>query len=54
MNERKLKNLPASIRQKLLNKAKADNRPFNELLQYYASERFLYDSASLNIPIDLC
>lgn len=42
MNERILKNLPASIRQKLLNKAKADNRPFNELLQYYASERFLY------------
>ena len=42
MNERILKNLPASIRQKLLNRAKADNRPFNELLQYYASERFLY------------
>ena len=42
MNERILKNLPASIRQKLLNKAKAENRPFNELLQYYASERFLY------------
>ena len=42
MNERKLKNLPASIRQKILNKAKAENRSFNELLQYYASERFLY------------
>lgn len=37
-----LKNLPASIRQRLLNKAHATNRPFNELLQYYAIERFLY------------
>lgn len=42
MNTRPLKNVPASIRQRLLNKAKADNRPFNELLQYYAMERFLY------------
>lgn len=36
------KNVAASIRQKLLNKSKADNRPFNEILQYYAMERFLY------------
>jgi Nucleotidyl transferase AbiEii toxin, Type IV TA system len=36
------KNIAASIRQKLLNKSKADNRPFNETLQYYAMERFLY------------
>lgn len=36
------KNVAASIRQKLLNKSKADNRPFNETLQYYAMERFLY------------
>lgn len=42
MNTRPIKNLPASIRQRLLNKAKADNRPFAELLQYYAMERFLY------------
>lgn len=35
-------NIAASIRQRLLNRAKADNRPFNELLQYYAMERFLY------------
>jgi hypothetical protein len=26
----------------LLNRAKEENRPFNELLQYYAMERFLY------------
>lgn len=32
----------ASIRQKILNKSKADKRPFTELLQYYAMERFLY------------
>src|SRR6056297_924915 len=32
----------ASVHQKLLNKARETNRPFNELLQYYAIERFLY------------
>ena len=42
MSDKTLKNIPASIRQRLLNKAKADSRPFNELLQYYAMERFLY------------
>jgi predicted nucleotidyltransferase component of viral defense system len=32
----------ASIRQRLLNQARAKNRPFQELLQYFAMERFLY------------
>lgn len=36
------RNVPASVRQRLLNRAKNDKRPFNELLQYYAMERFLY------------
>ncbi len=36
------KNIAASIRQKLKNKSQADKRPFAELLQYYAMERFLY------------
>jgi predicted nucleotidyltransferase component of viral defense system len=36
------KNIPASVRQQLLNRAKNDKRPFNEILQYYAMERFLY------------
>ncbi len=36
------KNIPASVRQRLLNRSKEDNRSFNELLQYYAMERFLY------------
>lgn len=36
------RNIPASIRQRILNRAKSDRRPFNELLQYYAMERFLY------------
>jgi len=36
------KNLPASVHQRLLNKARESGRPFNELLQYYAMERFLY------------
>ena len=37
-----VKNLPASVRQLLLNNAHANNRPFNEILQYYVIERFLY------------
>jgi hypothetical protein len=36
------KNISASVGQRLLNRAKRDRRPFNELLQYYAMERFLY------------
>ena len=32
----------ASVRQRLLNKARAGRRPFQELLQYFAMERFLY------------
>ncbi|MBW2593251.1 MAG: nucleotidyl transferase AbiEii/AbiGii toxin family protein [Deltaproteobacteria bacterium] len=36
------KNMSASVRQRLLNRARSDHRPFNELLQYYAMERFLY------------
>lgn len=35
-------NVSASVRQRLLNRSKADNRSFNELLQYYGMERFLY------------
>jgi predicted nucleotidyltransferase component of viral defense system len=35
-------NVAASVRQKLLNRARIDLRPFSELLQYYAMERFLY------------
>jgi len=35
-------NLPASIHQKLLNNARKTQRPFLEVLQYFAIERFLY------------
>ncbi len=35
-------NISASVRQRLLNRSKLDRRSFNELLQYYAMERFLY------------
>ena len=34
--------LGASVRERLLNQARAQTRPFQELLQYYAMERFLY------------
>ena len=36
------KNTAACVRQKLLNKSREQKRPFQELLQYYAMERFLY------------
>jgi len=36
------KNLAASVHQRLLNEARASERPFNELLQHYAMERFIY------------
>ena len=32
----------ASVRQRLLNRARAEGRPFQEMLQYFAMERFLY------------
>jgi len=37
-----LKNIAASVRQRLLNISRSDMRPFQELVQYYAMERFLY------------
>jgi hypothetical protein len=40
--KKKPTNIGASVRARLLNLAKADDRPFQEVLQYYAMERFLY------------
>ena len=37
-----VKNMGASVRQRLLNYRKATSKPFSEVLQYYAMERFLY------------
>jgi predicted nucleotidyltransferase component of viral defense system len=37
-----VKNIAASVHRRLLNKAKESSRPFNELLQYFAIERFIY------------
>ena len=36
------RDLGASVRQRLLNQSRAQDRPFQELLQYFAMERFLY------------
>ena len=37
-----IRNLPASVRQRLLNRSRETLCPFQELLAYYAMERFLY------------
>ncbi len=37
-----IRDLPASVRQRLLNRSRETQRPFQELLTYYAMERFLY------------
>jgi hypothetical protein len=37
-----IKNAAASVHQRLLNKARESSRPFNELLQHFAIERFIY------------
>jgi hypothetical protein len=39
---RDLQNLAASVHQRLLNKAREASHPFNELLQHFAMERFIY------------
>lgn len=42
MTRRPLTNVAQSVHQRLLARAQKENRPFNELLQHYAIERFLY------------
>lgn len=42
MTDRNVTNLAASIRQRLQNAARSSGRPFQEVAQYYAMERFLY------------
>ena len=36
------RDLGASVRQRLLNQSRTQGRPFQEMLQYFAMERFLY------------
>lgn len=42
MSQGSIQNVAASVHARLLNKARTSRKPFNELLQYYAMERFLY------------
>ena len=42
MSVKSIKNMAASVRERLLQQARKDKRPFNELLQYAAMDRFLY------------
>lgn len=40
--KREITNVAGSVHARLLTRAKAEGRPFDELLQYFAMERFLY------------
>jgi hypothetical protein len=42
MTQRELKNIPASVRARLLNEARASGDSYDQVLQYFAIERFLY------------
>lgn len=42
MSQKNVKNVGASVRQKLLNRARADGRPYQAVAQLYAMERFLF------------
>lgn len=42
MTKRPIKNMSASVRQRLTNTAKAESRRFSDVLQYYALERWLF------------
>ncbi len=39
---REIKNMVASVHDRLFNSSRASGRPFQEMLEYYAMERFLY------------
>ena len=43
------RDIGASVRQRLLNKSRTQGRPFQELLQYFAMERFLYARPTMDI-----
>jgi predicted nucleotidyltransferase component of viral defense system len=42
MKEKRIKNVAASVRQRLQTLARSSGRPFQEVVQYFAMERFLY------------
>jgi predicted nucleotidyltransferase component of viral defense system len=42
VRQRQLKDVAASVRQRLLNRSHDTGRPFDELLRFYGMERFLY------------
>ncbi len=42
MKKKRIVNMAASVRARLLKRARAEGRPCDELLQYFAMERFLY------------
>jgi len=42
VRQREVKDVAASVRQRLLNRSREMGRPFDELLRFYGMERFLY------------
>lgn len=54
MTTRKLANLAASVCQRLLNRAREEGRPFQEVATFYAMERFLFGSVDRRTRTDSC
>jgi CTP:phosphocholine cytidylyltransferase-like protein len=48
MINHKVKNITASVKARLLNIARNTQKPFQEILQYYGIERFLYRLSESN------
>ena len=42
MKDRSVKNVPASVQTRLVNLSRSRGRPYDEILQYYTIDRFLY------------
>ena len=48
MKKKPITDVAASVHQRLLDKARQTERPFNELLQYFAIERFVKGGEKLD------
>jgi hypothetical protein len=51
MTDLNVKNMAASVHQRLLNAAKQAGRPFNELLQYYSYQAISISALQVVLPL---